>query len=434
MRWEVYDTYFLVVIVIGIVCYWLFKINLSIAAGYFLYGITLAALNQLWHISGLALDAYDATKKIDLPKPKALLPPPTRIIDYGDYYHLHGAEAIQGFYRNRPVKVDFANGHSLISGSTDSGKTWGIHALLMQWFGKGVRFTDNYKVYVIDLKGFPDDLLALWKPVLAGYAQIENGKIDQAIRLMEEVIDLIQSNPDGKRVIMVIDEIANLTKWTGEKEGAAYLEQLASQLRVVGTIIGSVQMGRHDIISTPARTQFKRRICYAARELSHVRLAMASSEIKQGQIPKEKGEFIMFDTDSWSLQRGQVPFMDLHGEQKVEIYQAIDKVLESESETDNRLKLYVTVAANKGVNAQVPGIDGVSRELDWINKLHIQYYYRNFLMAGAFKRGANNAHYMAVEWREGYAMIKDWIRHENRVGPDGQPTGWSHEPPKRSRR
>lgn len=433
MEWGALDWWVLGLILVYLVLYQIFGVEPIVWIGYGVYGFALMIGNALWNTSGFMLDAWSEVKRVEVKPPMALQPPPTSVADFANYYHLTGAEVVQGFHRRRPIKVNLGQANTLISGSTGGGKTRSIHSWLIQWYSQGVRFTDNYKVFLVDLKGHQDDGLYMWEPVLDGYAQVQDGKIDQAIAMMNEIIRQIsQKQTGGKRIILIIDEIANLTKWAGDKEGMDYLEQLVSQIRVIGNVIGSVQMGRHDIVATTARTQFSRRICFPARELSHVRLAMASSDIKQGQIPKKKGEFIMFDDESWTLIDGQTPFVDIWGEsgQGSDIQRVIDKLMAENAETDPRLKLYLTVARNLPENGQIPGIQTVSSQLDWLKTIDIQYFYRNYFYCGAFRHGKNNAYYLNTDWRVGYGLVKKWTENEGMLDKNGEPLGWANEPPK----
>ncbi len=413
MTWTPIDTIFFVLLIITAAISVQFKIRLYVVSGTVMYGLSLNAIRVYrWTLRRIgAAKRAPAQQKTVAPRKGV----PAKVSQFAERYKLKGGQSVVGINKGSPIIAKLDDGHTLVSGLTGFGKTVFIHSTLTQWYAQGSRFTSNYEVHLIDLKGNQKDKLHMWAPVVDGFTAV-NGDIEPAIAVLDAINKRIHHNLD-KAIILIIDEAANLTAFAPSKNkrrGNELLGKIASQMRVNGALICVTQYARHDVIGTLARHNLARRICFPVRELAHARSAMAVSNIKQKQIPANKGDFIMLDTGSTKIVSGRT-VMPADGE----IKEVIDAFIEGEAQSDGRMGLYWSVARHLERGQQVRGVNAVSKTANMSTKL-IMYHYRNFLAAGAFRKGKNNAHYMALPFGEGWATIKRYIREER----------WMDEPEK----
>jgi len=413
MTWIPIDTAFLALLIATIVISVQFRVRIYNVLGIILYGLWLNLVRSYkWVLRKTkTIKNAPAHQKVAAPRRGV----PAKVSQFAERYKLKAGQIVAGINKGTAVLTQLDDGHTLISGLTGFGKTVFIHSMLTQWFSQGSRFTSNYEVHLIDLKGNRKDKLHMWAPVVDGYTAV-NGDIKPAIAALEAIERRIHHSLN-KTIILIIDEAANLTAFapsSNKKRGNELLGKIASQIRVNGALICVTQYARHDVIGTLARHNLSRRICFPVRELSHARSAMAVSNIKQRQLPTDKGDFIMLDTGSTRIVSGHtvMPADD-------EIKEVVDTFIEGEAQNDGRLGLYWSVARHLERGQQVRGVNAVSKTTNTSTKL-IMYHYRNYLAAGAFKKGKNNAHYMALPFGQGWATIKAYIREER----------WMNEPEK----
>lgn len=414
MTWAPLDTVFLLVWLTIAAISVQFKTRTYVVIGVIFYGMALNIIRACrWSMRKISTAKKASTKQQAAITPRVGVP--DKVSQFAERYKLKPGQSVVGINRGSPIMARLDDGHTLVSGLTGFGKTVFIHSMLTQWFSQGSRFTSNYEVHLIDLKGNRKDKLYMWAPVVDGYTAV-NGNVKPAIAALEAINQRIHHNL-SKDVIVIIDEIANMTAFASpdiKKRGNELLGKIASTIRVNGALICVTQYARHDVINTLARHNLSRRICFPVRELAHARSAMATSSIKQKQLPTGKGDFIMVDTGSTKIVSGHtaMPTDD-------EIKEVVDTFIEGEAQNDERLGLYWSVARHLENGQQVRGVNAVSKTANMSTKL-IMYHYRNYLSSGAFKKGKNNAHYMALPFGQGWATIKEYIRKER----------WMNEPEK----
>jgi len=404
MTWAPLDTIFLLVWLAISAISFQFKTRAYVVIGTIFYGLALNTIRACrWFMHKIS-----AAKKASVKQQAAITPRvgvPDKVSQFAERYKLKPGQIIVGINKGSPIKAQLDDGHTLVSGLTGFGKTVFIHNILAQWFSQGARFTSKYEVHLIDLKGNKKDKLHMWAPVVTGYTAI-NGNVEPAIRALEAIERRIHQ-PLDKTIIVIIDEVANITTYAGgnnKKRGNELLGKIAGQLRVNGSLICVTQYPRHDVINTLARYNIARRICFPVRELAHARKAVDVSSLKQGQLPLEKGDFIMLDTGSAKLVAGHTKMVE-----GGEIKRIVDTFVEGEAQGDPRLGLLWSVARHLSRGGQVRGVNAVNKSSDMSVK-HIMFHYRNYLKAGVFKKGKNNAHYMALSFEESWTTIKAYIR------------------------
>jgi hypothetical protein len=417
------DWWFILALVIVYSIYYQLKVHPAAVIGIFAYSLTLTLsrpFKGLWSLAKWLFHKRQAAAQVIIP---AREPEPTSIMDWPAYYKLRPGQVVFGLNsRGRPVILNLAEGHSLLAGITGGGKTVAIHNMLIQCYAMGERFWNNFEVYLLDLKGQPKDMLHRWRPLVDGFADISEP--EQLISLLRLLSERTHQHTN-KSILVFVDEVANLTKFASDKESGRILEKLATQFRTSGNLVLATQVTRFDVVDTIVRHNLGRRICFLVRELAHIRNAMASSSLKEKDIPKRKGAFLALDSGSSQLLRGQVPMPNLYDTRSgaSDITTLIERSLMAQAEDDPRLRLFVSVAQGKKKLAQLPGIVKVAGELDWLQQKDIMFYYRNYHLAGAIKQGLGKnpkANYLTCDFEEAYSRVRRYIA----LGE------WHEEPPK----
>lgn len=411
--WTLTDTIFLVLLIVTAVISVQLNIKIYVMLGTALYGLSLNTVRVYRWASRKVVNFKKKPVQQKVITPRRGVP--SKVSQFAERYKLKDGKIVVGINKGSPIIAELDDGHTLISGLTGFGKTVFIHSMLTQFYSQGSRFTSNYEVHLMDLKGNRKDKLHMWAPVVDGYTAI-NGDIEPAIAALEAINSRIHHSLD-KAVILIIDEAVNLTRFApsrNKKYGNELLGKIASQMRVNGVLICVTQYARHDVIGTLTRHNLARRICFPVRDIAHARSAMAATNIKQRQLPADRGDFIMLDTGSTKIVSGHTVMPA-----DSEIKDVVDTFIEGEAQSDERLGLYWSVARHLEKGQQVRGVNAVNKTTDMSTKL-IMYYYRNYLAAGVFKKGKNNAHYLALPFGEGWAIIRAHIR-------DGK---WMNEPEK----
>jgi len=319
-------------------------------------------------------------------------------------------EVVLGLNGRRPIKADLERHHTIIAGSTGSGKTNELHGILCQFFGKNSRFTDVADVYLIDLKDDPHDSLQAWKPLLAGFASIgEDGSIDQAISLLNTIQRLIRTGQQKKRVVLMIDEVAMLTfqapDATVRKEGERLLTIISSQLRAWGVLICATQHPKWDQVPTAIRYNLSRQVCFMVANRDHAGVIL-NTRPSEDELPNKPGEFIMRQPGSRQLIHGQAMLVNLPGD--------IDKVvwacLGDGADSDWRVKLLWDAASQKLAGGKVDGIQKM-RKAGTYGQDVLEAAYRNYALAGAFtapeRRG--EGYILSADFPTAVGLVKNYI-------------------------
>lgn len=328
-----------------------------------------------------------------------------KISDYISRYQLQNTEVILGMAGYKPARIDIMNGHTLLGASSGGSKTWLLHSMLIQLFGKGSRFMDNVKVYVADFKGHPDDMWEEWQPLLTGYAKRSNvGDINACLSLLKE-IDLLLQVKVNERILLIVEDAVILT---ADKEGDALLGRIASQLRLNGSLIVTIQHPQYSKMQTFIKHNIIRRIAGLVINQSQAEVILEVRP-KEHDLPKEQGQYLLREPGKTSLIKFQAMKPDLPAEIKEVVQTGIDIL----AEQDSRLRIFREVAQGKKKGAAVTGVDTLSKDMKWLNnaQFNLMVAYRNFVKAGAFipPSGKGSRSHLACSFEEGFAKVKNYI-------------------------
>ena len=347
--------------------------------------------------------AITQPKHIKIPiKAKATI---EKISDYISYYQLKNTEVILGMNGHRPVRVDVMDEHTLLGASTGGSKTWLLHSMLIQLFGKGSRFMDNVNIYVADFKGHPKDMWQEWQPLLTGYAvRSETGDINACLDLLKEIDRLLQVNV-SERILLIIEEASILT---ADKEGDALLGRIASQLRLNGSLIVTIQHPHYRHMQTFIKHNVQRRIAGLVISQSQAEVILEVRP-KEHDLPQEKGDYLLREPGKRNLIKFKAMKPDLPAEIQTVVKNGIDILAES----DERLKIFREVAQGRKKGAAIIGAETMGKQLKWLNNAQFQVMiaYRNFVKAGAFipPKSKGGRSFMACDFEEGFAKVRAFI-------------------------
>lgn len=361
--------------------------------GYIVYGITLAILRAL--------------KAIIKPRQKlsVMKKPVYAVWDYESAFELAATEVIVGFKaKRRPFRINLLESHTLLGATTGGGKTFLLHNILIQLFNKGNKFTSGVDVYICDLKGHPNDMLERWSPVLSGYAKRSaDGDISSVLALLRFIDGQLQKQLP-KKIMLFVDEVAVVTQ---DAEGDALLGRIASQLRLNGALIVTIQHPHHTAMKTLIKHNIERRICGIVMNESQGSVIL-ETRVKDDDLPSSRGEFVIREPGHRHLIKVNSRMVDLPGD----IDKVVTTVLELSTDHDDRIKLFTDVAGNKETGDSLPGVAKVSGTWNVAGAQHwVMTCYRNFALAGAFeppeKRG--QPYKMAVSYLVGLTLIKQYL-------------------------
>lgn len=374
-----------------------FGIRLDVFAVQFSMLVVFSAAN-----AGTSLYYFISRQKRSIPMPKRRVRQiAASAWEIAGIERLTSGEILVGYNGRRPIKVNIAQEHTLVSGSTGGGKTYFIHQMMIQFASMGPRFWNMFDVYLIDLKGIDDERMWRWKPFLAGFVQ---GSTESAAVL----IDQIMRQRGEKRSIVIIDEVANMTR--GGTKLKELVEKFAMQYRSSGSIIALTQMPHHTVTSTLFRYNFVRRICFRIVELDHARRALGTNGIRTSDVPTEVGQFLIRSPE-YNLGRGKTLNIS-----DIEIDDAVRKGMELISEEDQRLSILLAAAGSFNEGDVVTGINKLREEVN-LGQNDVMYAYRNFANAGAFEK-RKNRYVLIVPFSEAFSLVSQYIR-------DGK---WQAEP------
>lgn len=329
-----------------------------------------------------------------------------KISDYISAYQLKHTEVILGIdQRNRPVRVDVMDEHTMLAASTGGSKTWLLHSILIQLFGKGSRFMDNVHVYVADFKGHPKDMWAEWQPLLTGYAiRSETGDMSACLDLLRGIDRLLQVDVN-ERILLIIEEASLLTS---NKEGDDLLGRIASQLRLNGSLIVTIQHPQHTKMQTFIKHNINRRVAGLVINQSQAEVILEVRP-KEHELPQTQGEYLLREPGKRNLIRLTAMKPDLPAEIQTVVQNGIDIM----AENDERLRIFREVAQGKKKGAAVIGAETMGRQVKWLSNAQFNFMiaYRNFVKAGAFvpPEGKGSRSRLACDFEEGFAKVRAFI-------------------------
>lgn len=327
-------------------------------------------------------------------------------LDLISAYQLGPTEVVLGLASGkRPVKVDIMDRHMLLGGLTGGGKTYEVHAILLQLFGKGKRFTDQVDVYMLDMKNHPKDMLREWSLLCKGYAaRGSDGSITEALALLRQ-IDRILQVEIKKRILLIVEEAPIITS---DQEGDKLLERIASQLRLNGAVIMTVQHAHYQAIKTLTKHNLERRVAGLVMNVSQAETLLEVRPDKR-QLPRERGQYLLHEPGKRELISLTAPKPNLPDE----IRMVVEANQLFEAETDERLKIFHDMLSNLAKGAAVPGVKGLARQYTWLKNAQFRLLVaqRNYAEAGALIKPAKRGerYKLAQHFPVAFKMVSDYI-------------------------
>lgn len=398
-----------------IICKQLFKFRLEVFVGTLLYGCGLIA----WR---MALSTYGLSRSIHLKPPKLPQKPakPTSVLQFNSLYRLSGLEVILGFDSGgNPIRIDLDRYHTLIGGVTGTGKTQAINSILIQLFGRNSVFTEAYDVYLLDLKSDPKDYLSKWASLTKAYYSIadSDGTAAAAIEALDEISRTMYTrNDDGKRKLVIIDEVAMLTQNAMNsnirRKGEAALERLATQLRGKGALLVAIQRPHYKIIPRAVTTNTERKICLRVDDDSSAELVLRFRPQHNARTMRD-GEFILYEPGRRFFKERTGRTMLVKTPEEIDVI--IDKFIQVSSEEDVRLKLFREACQGLVTGAALPGINKVATGFAGLTNEEIKNYYRNYALSGAIEpkmrsNGTVGGYVLAKEYDAAFGDLISYIK------------------------
>lgn len=393
----------------------LLNFRLEVVVGTLIYGIVLVILRICRGVGSGLYSLYHLSRDSEpIAKPRIA----ERVSDLNSVYRMNELKVILGFTTQRQaIRVDLDKYHTLIAGTTGSGKTNILNSIICQLVGRNGRFFNDWDIYVIDLKGFEEDHLSKWQPVLTGYYSIgDDGTTQEAIEAVLSICDRIKQGKSGKRTIVIIDELSMLTNQAPtpalKRYGEAALNRLSSQLRSRGALVCATQRPVFDVVARGVSSNLERKICLRVDDNKDSARLILRHPPKNDATKLRTGEYLLKEPGHRnSEQIGRAMLMNLPGEIDLTVY----NVLSVSAENDERLKLFADIASQLKVGAAVPGVQK-ARGNGWTLPT-IQDAYWNYVEAGAMvnskvssKDGRPTQRQLACEYGEAFAKVNRYIR------------------------
>lgn len=327
-------------------------------------------------------------------------------LDLISAYQLAPTEVVLGLAPGkRPVKIDVMDRHMLLGGLTGGGKTFEIHAMLIQLFGKGRRFTDQVDVYILDMKNHPKDMLREWAVLCKGYAaRGHDGSITEALDLLRHIDTMLQVETT-KKILLIVEEAPVLSS---DQEGDKLLERIASQLRLNGAVIMTVQHAHYAALKTLTKHNLERRLAGLVMNVTQAETLLEVRPDKK-QLPKKRGQYLLHEPGNTSIISLTAPKPDLPEEIRL-VVQANQLFA---AEADERLKIFYDMLSNLQPGAAAPGVKGLAKQYTWLKNAQFRLLVaqRNFAEAGALIKPAKRGerYKLAQHFPVAFKMVSDYI-------------------------
>lgn len=392
-----------------------FKFEAEVIIGTFFYFLLLV-LQRLglgsWRLSRAT---YNRARAIEIKVPERPQIAHS-VLDLNNVYRLKDLEVILGFDHNkRPVRIDLDKFHTLISGVTGSGKTVLLNGIIAQLVSRP-DFKEKYSLYLLDLKSSKHDYLKSWAPVVDGYYPIdENGSSEAAINALSEIAESMHRQDTGKRIVVIIDELAMLTSQSTDNEarrrGKALLQRLAAQIRDRGAMIAATQRPHFEVIDRMVAANFEHKICLRVDDNNtDAKLILRFKPTNDATLLRD-GEFILRVPGARNREQiGRSMLMQLPGE----IDTVVSGIVEATAENDDRIRLFKMACNSLVAGAPVPGVNKMAL-MDGFNAEYIKGAYINYAQAGAFvpvwdaKRNQTGSYKMAQDYLSGVRTVVSYI-------------------------
>ena len=388
-------------VAIGLIITWLvFRFVFKVDVTRIFVGFIFILIANTWRVGKVILSIGKKNGEYAPPEPRKT---PSSAFDIASHEKLQPGEVVVGYNARRPIIANIKSGHTLVCGITGGGKTFLLHSMLVQWYSLGKRFTDNFEVYLIDLKGNVREKVWYWEACVDGYVGGgETDNVKQATQLMQRLAKT-GGDPD-KHTIIIIDEVVTLTK---DNAAAAVLRDLASKFRSTGSLILVNQYAKVAVIDTIIRYNLDRRICFRARELAHIRHAMSDNTIAKNMSPTEPGEFLISDAKSPKIRSGKVRQVKINGPES-DISMAINLAMSNLGQSDKRISLYLAACGNLKRGGQLPAVNSIKGEVG-LKQKDVMYSYRNYCLARAVQKTQRNTYVLISSFEEGYVALRRYI-------------------------
>lgn len=393
----IYYVFLTLFVLITIYSYIRWKVEIYQPIYILLYGLLLTILR----LSRGGFKLMQRVRPPEISLPRYLMP--SSVTEYVAAYNLKPMEVILGYEGRRPVKVQVNKAHTLIGATSGGGKSVSIHSILVQLFTNPAF---KGRVFLLDMKSHPKDRLELWESLVEAYVQRDyDGGVSAAITTLGFIEQTLRE-PQDVPFIVIVDEVYPLTQ---NKLGDTILGTIASQLRLNGSLIVTVQHAHHQVLKTFTKHNIERRLCGVVVNESQAQTIL---EVRPGiKLPIKPGEFILREPG----RPGLISLVAQEVEPE-EVEAAVGMILERKTEEDWRLKLYRDVTENKKPGDKVAGVRTI-KEGDYglVNAQEkVMIAYRNFANAGIFNEPKKGQSYtVALPYPKGVSTLLNMEWKEN---------------------
>jgi S-DNA-T family DNA segregation ATPase FtsK/SpoIIIE len=170
-------------------------------------------------------------------------------------------------YSDNVIKTDFVNHpHTLIAGTTGSGKTSALHSIILNSLNN-----KNNEIYLSDPKGFEFNYYSNLPQVKQTSSSLEESidMLHSLCSIMESRFRIMKKNmvsnylhiPGSQKTLVIIDEISDLLLEDSSGEFENLLIKLSQKSRAAGIhIVAATQRPSADILSGQIKANFPSRI------------------------------------------------------------------------------------------------------------------------------------------------------------------------------
>lgn len=389
-----YYVYLTLIVAFVLFCYFRLRIKVYQIVFITLYGLYLVFLRYFKAILG-----WWYTK----PYPEFSVPKwvrPATISEYSTSFNLKPCEVVLGYEGKRPIKIDITDHHTLIGATSGGAKTNEIHSILLQLYSHP---GFNGWVYLLDMKSHPADRFDLWKPLVKRYEKRDyDGGVAAALKVLQEIEGLLREEV-SQPLIVIIDEVYPLTQ---NKEGDRLLGIIASQIRLNGSLILTVQHPHHQVLKTFTKHNIERRMCGVVVNDKQAEIILESKP--NVPLPVLPGQFLLREPGRRGLVQLVADEVDFD-----EIEQTIGTILERRIQDDWRISLYRDVTENKKIGEKVIGVRQIKEQYGRDAQEKVMVAFRNFANAGLFhapeRRG--KSYTVRVPWPEGLGQLNNYFEN-----------------------